>query len=165
MEMQVIQLADGSVMANIRTGDKRELRAVATSPDGIRHWTKPQFDEHLYDPICAAGTVRYSAVPGDDRNRILFTNPDSESLPGAHKTGHGLRRNLTLKMSEDEGKTWPVARLLHEGSSGYSDVAVAPDKTIYVIYEAALEQGNPANSITVLRFKLDWIQAPPPKQR
>jgi len=71
-EMQVIQLANGSVMANIRTGDKRELRAVATSPDGISHWTKPQFDEYLYNPICTAGIVRYSAIPGDDRNRILF---------------------------------------------------------------------------------------------
>lgn len=34
-EFQLIQLADGSVMANIRTGDKRQKRAVATSPDGI----------------------------------------------------------------------------------------------------------------------------------
>jgi len=158
-EMQVIQLADGRVMANIRTGDKRELRAVATSPNGISSWTKPQFDEHLYDPICAAGIVRYSFVTGNDRNRILFTNPDSESLPGSRQGGHGFRRNLTLKMSEDEGKSWTFIRLLHEGSSGYSDVAVAPDKTIYVIYEGALEQGSKVNSIKVLRFKLDWILA------
>ncbi|HEU5407906.1 MAG TPA: sialidase family protein [Nitrospira sp.] len=135
-EMQVIQLADGRVMANIRTRDKRELRAVATSPDGIS-WTKPQFDEHLYDPICAAGIVRYSFVTGNDRNRILFTNPDSESLPGSRQGGHGFQRNLTLKLGEDEGKSWTVTRLLHEGSSGYSDVAVAPDKTIDVIYEGA----------------------------
>jgi sialidase-1 len=158
-EMQMIQLGDGSVMANIRTGDKHELRAVATSPDGVSHWTKPRFDEHLYDPICAAGIVRYSSVPRDDRNRILFTNPDSESLPGSRQGEHGLRRNLTLKMSEDEGKTWPVVRLLHEGSSGYSDIAVAPDKTIYVIYEGVLEPGEKGNSITVLRFGLDWIQS------
>lgn len=158
-EMQLIQLADGNVMANIRTGDKAELRAVAFSPDGISHWTKPQFDKHLYDPICAASIVRYSAVPKDDRNRILFVNPDSQSLPGNRKSGHGLRRNLTLKMSEDEGKTWPVARLLHEGSSGYSDVAVAQDKTIYVIYEGVLDHGNGSNSISVLRFNLAWIEA------
>jgi len=63
-------------------------------------------------------------------------------------------------MSEDDGKTWPVARLLHQGSSGYSDVAVAQDKTIYVIYEGVLDRGAKANSITVLRFDLAWIMTP-----
>lgn len=152
-EMQLVQLNDGSVMANIRTGDKAQLRAVAISPDGISHWTKPSFDPHLYDPICEASIVRY------DRRHILFTNPDSQSLPGPAKSNHGLRRNLTLKMSDNEGKTWPVSRLLHEGSAGYSDVAVAPDKTIYVIYEGVLDAGGKANSITVLRFNMAWLKA------
>ena len=158
-EFQLVQLADGSVMANIRIGDKRQRRAVATSPDGISHWTKPQFDEQLYDPICAASIVRYSAAPKDDKDRILFSNPDSESLSAAEKSNKGLRRNLTLKMSEDEGKTWPVSRVLHRGSSGYSDIAVAPDKTIYVIYEGIQGPTGKADSITVLHFGLPWIEA------
>lgn len=156
-EMQLIQLADGTVMANIRTGDTARQRAVAFSPDGIHHWTKPEFDPHLYDPICAAGIVRYSMRPQDDRNRILFVNPDSESLPKAHQGNSGPRQNLTLKMSENEGGTWPVKRLLHAGSSGYSDIAVAPNKTIYVLYEGNLNPAIKGNSITVLRFQLDWI--------
>jgi sialidase-1 len=99
----------------------------------------------------AASIVRYSFVlPRDERNRILFTNPYSELLPASRQGGHGFRRNLTLRMSEDEGKSWPVTCLLHKGSSGYSDVAVALDKTIYVIYEDAPEQGRKANSITAL---------------
>jgi sialidase-1 len=61
-------------------------------------------------------------------------------------------------MSEDEGKTWPVSRLLHPGSSGYSDVAVAPDKTIYALYESTLDPSIKANSITMLRFNLSWLQ-------
>ncbi|HEU5340021.1 sialidase family protein [Edaphobacter sp.] len=152
-EMQLVQLSNGSVMANIRTGDKTRLRAVAVSPDGISRWTKPSFDPHLYDPICEAGIVRY------DRHNILFTNPDSQSLPGSAQSSHGLRRNLTLKMSEDEGKTWPVSRLLHEGSAGYSDVAVAPDKTIYVVYEGVLGPGGKGNSISVLRFNMAWVKS------
>lgn len=155
-EQQVIQLADGSVMANIRTGDKRMRRAVAFSPDGISHWTKPIFDEHLYDPICAAGIVRYSTNPPADKNRILFTNPDSQSISDATKP-HGLRQNLTIRLSEDEGKTWPVAKLLKEGSTGYSDIAVAPDKTIYDLYEAILDPGDKALSLTIARFNLAWL--------
>lgn len=101
-------------------------------------------------------------MPRDDKNRILFSNPDSESLSAAGK-GKGLRKNLTLKMSEDEGKTWPVSRVLHPGSSGYSDIAVSPDKTIYVIYEGILGATGKADSISVLRFGLPWIEAPPAK--
>lgn len=156
-EFQLIQLADGSVMANIRNGDKRHRRAVATSPDGISHWTQPQLDEQLYDPICAASIARYSARPKDARNRILFSNPDSESLSDAERSSKGLRRNLTLKMSEDEGKTWPVSRVLQRGSAGYSDIAVAPDKTIYVIYEGIQGPTGKADSITVLHFGLPWL--------
>lgn len=154
-EQQVIQLADGSVMANIRTGDQHQRRAIAFSPDGISHWTKPFFDEHLYDPICAAGIVRYSTAPKDDRNRILFTNPDSRSISDPSKP-KGHRQNLTLKISEDEGKTWPIAKLLKEGSAGYSDIAVAPDKTIYDLYESVLDPADKSNSITILRFNLAW---------
>jgi sialidase-1 len=158
-EMQLIQLADGTVMANIRTGDQARLRAIAFSPDGIHNWTKPVFDSHLYDPICAAGIVRYSMAPPDDRNRILFVNPDSESLPEAHRGNSGPRQNLTLKMSEDEGRTWPIQRLLHAGTSGYSDIAVAPNKNIYVLYESNLNPASKANSITVLRLNLNWLQS------
>jgi sialidase-1 len=44
------------------------------------------------------------------------------------------RRNLTVKLSYDEGKTWPVSRLIEEGWSGYSDLAVAKDGTIFCFY-------------------------------
>ncbi|GGA65075.1 neuraminidase [Edaphobacter acidisoli] len=158
-EMQVVQLADGNIMANIRSGGKQMLRAVAISPDGISHWTAPHFDKHLYDPICAAAIVRYGKDPTSGRNLMLFTNPDSQSLVGRSSRSHGLRRNLVLKMSENGGGTWPASRLLHEGSAGYSDIAVAPDKMIYVIYEGAFKSGDKANSVTILRFNLAWAQS------
>jgi sialidase-1 len=158
-EMQVVQLADGNIMANIRSGGRQMLRAVSISADGISHWTRPHFDEHLYDPICAAAIVRYGTDPEDGRDLLLFTNPDSQSLSDRSPLSHGLRRNLTLKMSENGGGTWPASRLLHEGSAGYSDIAVAPDKMIYVIYEGALKPGDKANSVSILRFNLAWLKS------
>lgn len=150
-EFQLLELTDGSVMANIRTGDKKLLRAVAVSPDGIRHWTKPEFDPHLYDPICAAGTARY------DGQRILFTNPDSSALP-RKSNGEGLRQNLTVRMSEDEGRTWPVSRLLVPGPTGYSDIAVDPrSKEIFDIYEMPDVPKSKALSLYVGRFNLAWL--------
>jgi len=153
-ELQVIQLADGSVMANIRTGDTKLLRAVAQSPDGISHWTKPVFDSHLYDPVCAAGITRY-----DDRH-ILFTNPDSSTMP-RKKNGEGLRQNLVVRMSEDEGKTWPLARLLVQGPTGYSDIAVDRNKQIFDIYETLDDPKGKALSLYVARFNLAWLMQKP----
>lgn len=149
-EMQAVQLADGAVMANIRTGDKKLLRAVALSPDGISHWTKPRFDAHLFDPVCAAGITRY------DNRRILFTNPDSSRMP--RKSGaHAPRQNLTVRMSEDEGKTWPVARLLVPGPTGYSDIAVSRNGEIFDIYERPDDIKSKALSLYVARFNLAWL--------
>lgn len=153
-ELQVIQLSDGRVMANIRTGDKALRRAVAYSPDGIGGWTRPVFDPHLYDPICDAGIVRY------DSKRILFTNPDSSALP-KKPTGQGLRQNLTVRMSEDDGKTWPVAKLLVPGGTGYSDIAVdQKTKAIFDIYEAHDDADPDAKSLSlyVARFNLAWLE-------
>ncbi|MES2393881.1 MAG: sialidase family protein [Acidobacteriota bacterium] len=151
-EFQVIQLADGSVMANIRTGDRKLMRAVALSPDGISHWSKPQFDPHLYDPVCAAGITPY-----DDR-RLLFTNPDSSTLP-RKSNGEGLRQNLTIRLSADDGKTWPISQLLVMGPTGYSDIAVDPHrKEIFDIYEMPDDTKSKALSLYIAAFNLEWLE-------
>ncbi len=151
-ELQFVQLADGRVMANIRSGDRKLLRAVAFSPDGSSQWTKPEFDPHLYDPVCAAGITRY------DTQSLLFTNPDSSTL-ARKPNGDGLRQNLTVRLSPDDGKTWPASRLLVMGNTGYSDIAVSP-KThdIVDIYEEPDSPGTKALSLYVARFNLAWLE-------
>ncbi|MEZ6086800.1 MAG: sialidase family protein [Pirellulaceae bacterium] len=36
-------------------------------------------------------------------------------------------QNVTIKLSDDEGKTWSASRTLEPGFSGYSDLAALPD--------------------------------------
>lgn len=158
-ESMAVQLADGRVMLNIRNESKRHRRVVEISPDGISHWSAPRFDDQLFDPICAASIVRYSTHPPDDRNRILFANPDSEDFPGSGPKTFRARRNLTIRMSYDEGRTWPVKRVLDPGPSGYSDLAVGPGKTIDCIYESGKAQDHEFSGarIVVVQFKLGWL--------
>jgi len=66
---------------------------------------------------------------------ILFSNPASGDS----------RKNMTLRASKDEGKTWPVSKLLHPGPSAYSDMAVLDNGNIAVLYEAGEE--HPYESI------------------
>ena len=138
-------------------------RATAASsssaPTASSHWSKPRFDPQLFDPICAASIVRYSTHPPARFNRILFSNPDSEAFPGKPPHTFRARRNLTIRLSNNDGRTWPVKRVLRPGPSGYSDLAVGPHKTIYSIYEAGKSSKTnlSAARIVVARFKLAWL--------
>ena len=56
--------------------------------------------------------------------RLLFANPAAPK-----------RERLTVRMSDDEGATWSVGRVVHEGPSAYSSLAALPDGTIGLLFE------------------------------
>ena len=161
-ESMAVQLPDGRVYLSIRNESDKHRRAFAISPDGAHHWTKPEFADALYEPICAASIVRYARSLNDPDPRILFSNPDSEGLKAENPKRAGrLRQNLTLRMSSDGAKTWPVSRVIDAGVAGYSDVAVGRDKSIYVLYEeGAIHNSETDNAREVLvHFTLKWLTA------
>jgi sialidase-1 len=155
-----LEMADGSVMLNIRNESPDHRRAVSISPNGATGWTKPQLHEDLYEPICMASLVRYSLAEDVGRNRILFANPDSHGIPEDQRAPGG-RQNVALKLSYDEGKTWPVRKVLEPGPSGYTDLAVDPDGMIYCIYERGTADPSRGafdpGSVAVARFNLEWL--------
>ncbi len=161
-ETVAVELSDGRVMLNVRSESKANRRAVAFSPDGATRWTRPAFDERLREPICMASLCRLSAKGKQDRDRLLFANPDNllrrgkEGAPGTMRD----RKNLTVKLSYDEGKTWPVSRPLEPGTSAYSDLAVGPDGTVYCLYERGGADGKDhfaTRTLTLARFNLEWL--------
>ena len=158
------ELADGRVMLNVRTTSKNNLRVVVFSRDGATGWTAPRFHQQLLEPICMASMVRHSlARGGRGRNRLLFSNPDNlERIDGKAAPGAGRdRRNLTVKMSYDEGETWPVSKSIEESWSGYSDLAVLKDGTVLCFYERGRLKDDHFRTaaLTVARFKLEWLTA------
>ena len=168
-EHQLVELDDGRVLANTRTESKRHRRVLAVSPDGATGWTAPEFAEALYEPICMGSAVRLPAeIDLDAKARgqnevkatILFANPNSGPTGPAGKQGSRERRNLTVRLSEDNGGSWPVSRVIEPGPSGYSDMATAPDGTIYLLYEAGRTEPTgplvPA-SITLAKFNRAWL--------
>jgi hypothetical protein len=92
-----------------------------------------------------ASIHRLSNAETGDRDRVLFSNPDDPNG----------RTRLTIRLSYDECRTWPVARLLNEGPSGYSDLAVARDGTICCLYERGAARYN--EKLTLARFDLAWL--------
>ena len=53
-ECHAAERKDGSIYLNARTIKGTELRTIATSKDGGATWSKPKFEEALYDPHCQA---------------------------------------------------------------------------------------------------------------
>jgi len=152
-EAMAVQLADGRVMLNVRTESKAHRRLVTTSADGATHWSTPAFDEQLNEPVCMASILRLSEKPR--KSRILFSNPDNLSrADGNMKIPRGDRKNLSIRLSYDEGKTWPVKKVFEPGFSAYSDLGAMPDGTILCLYEHG---PNRSDTLTLARFNLEYL--------
>ena len=141
-EAQVVELADGTLMMNMRAYKPHGHRAIATSSDGGATWSKVTFQEDLPEPTCQASLLRYNTAADGSKNRLLFSNPPQT------RGRHGM----TVKLSYDEGKTWGVSRQIYKGSSAYSCLTVLPDNSIGLLYER-----DGSAKITFANFTLDWL--------
>jgi sialidase-1 len=136
-ETVAVQLSDGRVMLNVRSPSKAARRIVVYSKDGARHWSAPVFHPQLPEPVCFASMVRVGA------GRLVYVSPDSVGRE---------RKNLTARVSDDDGKTWSVKRVLEAGPSAYADLAVLPVGGIAAFYEAG--RMAPYETLTLGRFDL-----------
>lgn len=149
-EAAMVELSDGRVLVNARNQGPAKRRLVVVSPDGATHWSSPRFDDVLTEPVCMAGLVRGPVSGPAGKPSILFSNPAS---------GTRERRNLTIRLSEDDAQTWRFSRVLEPGPSAYSDLAVLPDGTILCFYERGRETPKPSpyGALTLARFNLEWV--------
>ena len=140
-ESTIVELADGRLLDNMRSYHGEHRRAIATSADGGQTWSDVTLDETLIEPVCQANVLRYTFPEADGKSRILFANPAS--------TG---RQMMTVRVSYDEGQTWPVAKLVYAGSAAYSCMTVLADASIGLVYER-----DGYRKITFARFDLPWL--------
>lgn len=162
-ETVVVQLADGRVMLNSRSESLPHRRLVTISPDGATGWSTPQFDEALLEPICMAGIVRVREPQDEQPGVIAFSNPHNLSrADGKEVAGRSRDRvNVSIKLSYDDGQTWPFNRTLEAGFSGYSDLAALPDGAILCFYERGSTDGQNiyrTGRLTVARFDEHWVR-------
>ena len=143
-----MELSDGTLLMNMRNYDRSATtRAVATSRDGGMTWSQVRHDPALVEPICQASLVRYDEATEQDRDWLLFSNP-------AHGES-GIRRDMTVRLSRDGGKTWPVERLVWPGPAAYSSLAVLPNGVIACLFESG--QASPYERIVLARFERRWL--------
>lgn len=139
-EAQVAELSDGTLMLNMRDdrnrSDKGETngRAVALTVDMGQTWTThPTSNSALPEPNCMASLLAADVkVDGTARKVLFFSNPDDKSS----------RVKMTVKMSLDEGMTWPeenTAELFRPQCYGYSCLTMVDEEHIGILYEGTKE--------------------------
>jgi len=118
-----------------RTGGRPDLagkRIISRGSDGGQTWSEPVFDEALIEPTCQASLLHYSFPGEGSRSRLLFANPAATPTG----TWGGPRHRLTVRLSYDDGHTWPISRLIDQGVAASSTMARLPDGWIGLIYES-----------------------------
>ncbi len=150
-EATVTELVDGTLYVNTRNqGDFSRHRLIGYSEDGGLSFTnQAQIEYGLIDPKVQGSVVRYSAIDaGDDRNRILFSNPKSQDS----------RTDLHVRSSFDESTSWDEGKLINRERSAYSDLVKLQDGRIGVLYE----WGNKKTyeEIRFTTFTEDWLDSP-----
>jgi sialidase-1 len=145
-ESQVVELSNGQLLLNMRNHPPKpeNFRMVARSDDGGRTLSPAVPDRALIEPPAQASLLRFSMAKAQDRNRLLFANPASAA-----------RERLTVRLSYDEGASWPISRVIHEGPAAYSSLVVLPDRSIGVLFERG--ERSPYERITFARFTLEWL--------
>lgn len=141
-ENKTVELNDGTVMLNNRS---KPYRTIAYSTDGGATYTPFAQDTALPDPANNASVMRYAPdAPASDPQSswLLFSNTEDTAS----------RRNLTVKMSCDNGKTWPIRKVVDAGAAAYSTLTRLPDGRVGLLYE----RGD-YEHITYDSFDLKWL--------
>lgn len=157
-EPNVAQLADGRVIMTARNSHERNRRLASYSHDGATNWSEPHFVGDLLEPGCMAGIVAHPGSDGILGSILLFSNPNTT------KRKHSARHDVTIKLSYDGGLTWPIQKLLEDGPSAYSDLAVMPDGSILCFYESGVDPPKIKRNrnwayanLTLAHFNLEWL--------
>lgn len=124
-ECAVAELDDGTLLLNMRSYRGKAQRAISRSSDGGLTWSAVEDEPNLIEPICQGSLIRLPGAKEKGPSRLAFSNPADPKA----------RKNLTLRLSSDGGKSWPVSQVLCAGSSIYSSLAALPGGDLGVLYE------------------------------
>ena len=144
-EVSIVETSEGGLFVVSRAWGGG-LRKVAYSEDGGESWGPVNDHPELTSPNCQNGLTRYSHE--DDaslggRGRILFSSPTT-----------GSRTNGIIKMSYDDGKTWPVEKRVGDGPFSYSVLCPVKPGVAGILYEV---NGHPIKHIRFAPFSISWL--------
>lgn len=162
-ETAVAQLSDGRVMLSIRQENPHNRRAICLGPDGATGWSAAKLDETLWDPTCMASLLAID-LPGPNGKKspaLLFSNPvtlDRDPKIASWYVNK-QRKQVGIRVSHDDGRTWSSAHELYAGPSAYSELA-AQGADVFCLYERG--EKTPYEQIALERLPMSTFASPAP---
>ncbi|KAB2379948.1 sialidase family protein [Actinomadura montaniterrae] len=141
-ENKIIQRSTGRVAQNMRSNAGGN-RWYATAADVTAAYGTA-WNSGLIDPGCNGDEISY-ALPSSG------TPPLTDTALHSNNAATG-RTDLTVRLSRDDGSSWPQEALLKPGTAGYSAMAVLADGSVGDLYEIGDTGG-----IVFTRFTLPWL--------
>ncbi len=134
-ESKLVELADGTVMISVRQSGNRGFN---TSTDGGMTWGTQTTNSNISGNACNADILYYN------KHVLLHSY-----------VNNGSRKNLTVKASFDNGKTWGNGIVICAPSSCYSTMDLTKDGKVAILYEDA--SCSTGFALTYASFPIDWI--------
>ena len=156
-ENAIVELNDGTLLMNERNQGIGQ-RWQSRSKDGGETWSPFEPVKDLPSVSCNASII---AVEWQGKEILLYAGPVGPNpnvknavaeYAGRKLTSQEKRRNGVVFASFDNGKTWPVRKLVVPDLFAYSSLIKLPDGTIGLFYEA-----NDHKDVKLVKFSLDWL--------
>lgn len=145
-ENQVVELKNGELILYMRNHAYKGCVAKAISRDGGETFSDFTFEEALVNPICQFSVLRYENE--EDKDILLFCGPNSETE----------RKNGTIRLSEDGGKTWPYALVIEKNEFIYSCMTQLKNGHLGILYETTVEVGSEKIKLVYEEISLEEIK-------
>ena len=117
------------------------FRKYAESKDGGQTWTNMRINFELPGVACQGSVLRYQFGEGD-QNIIAHVNP----------ADFRFRTRGVIRLSFDDGITWPVAKRIPGGFYAYSCLTKMSNGKIGLLYET-----EHYREIAFTPFDIDWV--------
>ena len=124
-ESEISEMNDeGDLIMVVRTNRGVSLphgplnKLYVTSIDGGASWSDLKVMSDIKEPICMSSIVNSNGI-------LYYSHPDD----------HYSRGQMTIAASYDEGKSFSDRKLIYQGASGYSELAVLSNSNLLLMFE------------------------------
>lgn len=136
-ESTVAELSKGRLLLNMRNYNQQRVRQTSISKDGGETWSALKPDTALIEPVCQASLIRID----DGKKPVLaFSNPANTRK----------RAEMTVRLSYDQGKTWPRRSVIWEGPAAYSNLVKTQNGRLACFFEGGIKSAYEGIAFTIL---------------
>ncbi|MEO5995486.1 MAG: sialidase family protein [Chitinophagaceae bacterium] len=127
-ESTIAELSNGNLLLNMRNYGPTRIRQVSISKDGAKTFGDIYGDSTLIEPVCQGSLISVQLTR--KKRMLVFSNP-------ANATSRSV---MTVRISYDNGISWPLKKVLYPGPAAYSNLTVLPNGNLACLYEAGYQK-------------------------